>query len=148
MQINDIKRIRELYENELSYLIKDYPRMNVNSIIEMIPMNTIERMAWMEIRKLGLPMLPQFPIGKYFADFADPIKKIVIEIDGKEWHDASKDMLRDKEMNELGYEVIRFEAKIVAKLVKEYSYVNDDGEYVETVDEFVETLKNLKEKYD
>ena len=33
----------------------------------------IESMAWGEIRYHGLPFWPQFPIGTYFADFADPI---------------------------------------------------------------------------
>ena len=91
-------------------------------------------------------MLPQLAIGKYFADFADPVKKIVIEIDGAEWHDKEKDKIRDKDMNELGYKVIRFEAKIVFNIAKEHE--NENGEYVKDDDEFVELLKELKEQYD
>ena len=46
---------------------------------------------------LGLPFYPQYPIGKYFVDFADPVKKIVIECDGKKYHqDKEKDKRRQR----------------------------------------------------
>lgn len=55
---------------------------------------------------------PEFPIGKYFADFADPIHKIVIECDGKEFHtDFEKDKIRQREIEKLGWIVLRFNPK-------------------------------------
>ena len=55
---------------------------------------------------------PEFPIGKYFADFADPIHKIVIECDGNEFHaDLEKDKIRQSEIEKMGWVVLRFNAK-------------------------------------
>lgn len=55
----------------------------------------IENALWQDIRSTGLPMLPQYPVGKYFVDFGDPGKRIAIEADGKEYHDRNKDRARD-----------------------------------------------------
>lgn len=67
----------------------------------------IESMAWGEIRSLGLPFCPQYPIGKYFADFADPAKKVVIECDGSKFHSKEKDAPRDRYMTSEGWDVFR-----------------------------------------
>ena len=67
----------------------------------------IESMAWGEIRYNGLPFYPQYPIGKYFADFADPAKKIVIECDGSEFHSKEKDAPRDRYMASEGWDCNR-----------------------------------------
>jgi very-short-patch-repair endonuclease len=67
----------------------------------------IEDIAWCEIRALGLPFYPQFPILNYFADFADPLRKIVIELDGKRFHNKKKDDARDKRMRDEGWEIHR-----------------------------------------
>lgn len=76
--------------------------------IDWIPyFSPIESMAWGEIRYLGLPFWPQLPIGNYFADFADPVKKIVIECDGKEFHSKAKDDPRDSFMVANGWTVYR-----------------------------------------
>lgn len=92
---------RSLYESIDVTEYRAYP-------IDWIPhFSPIESMAWGEIRYLGLPFWPQFPIGQYFADFADPIKKIVIECDGKEFHSREKDKPRDAFMNANGWTVYR-----------------------------------------
>lgn len=67
----------------------------------------IERMAWGEIRRWNLPLWPQFPIGRFFADFACPRRKIAIECDGKEFHDEERDRARDFEMVMNGWVVYR-----------------------------------------
>ncbi len=67
----------------------------------------IEDMAWGEIRANMLPFWPQYPIGNYFADFANPIKKIVIECDGRAFHSRAKDKARDQYMNDCGWRVYR-----------------------------------------
>jgi hypothetical protein len=77
-------------------------------LIDWLPLlNHIEYPAWQEISARNLPFWPQFPIGRFFADFADPVKKLVIECDGKKWHDPEKDAARDKEMEALGWTVFR-----------------------------------------
>jgi very-short-patch-repair endonuclease len=78
----------------------------------------IESMAWGEIRYLGLPFWPQFPIGKYFADFANPIKKIVIECDGKEFHSQAQDCQRDAFMIGEGWTVYRISGADCNRVMK------------------------------
>lgn len=67
----------------------------------------IEDLAWGEIRRHCLPMWPQYPVGRFFADFADPKKKIVIECDGFKYHDRVRDADRDREMAGMGWTVYR-----------------------------------------
>jgi len=68
----------------------------------------IESDAWHYIRLYGLPMYPQFPVGRYFVDFGDPDRRIAIECDGAAFHDADKDKKRDAELLEMGWRVFRF----------------------------------------
>jgi len=68
-------------------------------------LSPIEFPIWEELRVLGLPFKPQFPVLKYFVDFADDKKRIAIEADGKGYH--SDDSARDKAMSEVGWEVYR-----------------------------------------
>ena len=62
----------------------------------------------------GVKFRRQHPIGPYFADFACPSKKLVIEIDGD--HHAFQieaDALRTSVMEQLGWRVVRFAATYV-----------------------------------
>lgn len=58
----------------------------------------IEAALWSDIRQLGLPLYPQFPVrterGTFYADFASPGAKVAIECDGKAFH---ADALRDRQ---------------------------------------------------
>ncbi|HRI20428.1 MAG TPA: endonuclease domain-containing protein [Panacibacter sp.] len=73
-----------------------------------------EEMLWQEIRnkKLnGLKFRRQHPIDKWIADFYCHEKKLVIELDGlihNEKEIAEYDAGREKDLNELGMNVIRF----------------------------------------
>ena len=67
----------------------------------------IESMVWTEIRGAGLPFFPQFPVGKYFADFADPKKRIAIECDGAAFHSFEKDRQRNEFFASQGWSVYR-----------------------------------------
>lgn len=64
---------------------------------------------WQDIRGLGrLHMVPQFPVGPYFLDFANPKRKIGLEADGKQYHDAERDRQRDQRLwDEFGWKVYR-----------------------------------------
>ena len=48
-------------------------------------------------------------VDAYYPDFV--IGAMIIEIDGKRWHDEERDRIRDKKLNELGYTVYRIDAK-------------------------------------
>ena len=65
----------------------------------------IERLAWGEIQPM--PLLPQYPVLNYFVDFGDPVKKIGLECDGKDFHSFEKDAERNKRMSEAGWTIYR-----------------------------------------
>ena len=69
----------------------------------------IEWKLWQDIRALGrLHMVPQFPVGPYFLDFANPQRRIGLEADGKQFHDAERDRRRDQRLwEEFGWKVYR-----------------------------------------
>ncbi len=77
----------------------------------------IEYSAWQDIRVSGLPMLPQVPVLKYFIDFGDPVKKIGIECDGKQWHDPIKDKKRDKKLSEIGWKIFRIPGHVCRRVL-------------------------------
>jgi hypothetical protein len=67
----------------------------------------IEAAIWSDIRAYGLPFWPQFPVGKYIVDFADPVRRIALECDGAAFHDAAKDRKRDDALEAMGWTTYR-----------------------------------------
>jgi hypothetical protein len=67
----------------------------------------IEAEAWNDIRRMGMPFYPQYPVLRYFIDFADPHKKIGLELDGAQYHSAEKDTPRDEALWEQGWRIFR-----------------------------------------
>lgn len=67
----------------------------------------IEAAIWSDIRCYGLPFWPQFPVGRFIADFADPLRKIALECDGAAYHDSKRDRMRDAEFEKMGWTVYR-----------------------------------------
>lgn len=68
----------------------------------------IEYALWQDIRCYGLDLWPQLPVGRFFVDFGNPVAKVAIECDGKQFHmDKAKDAARDQELEAMGWEVIR-----------------------------------------
>lgn len=53
----------------------------------------------------------EYKIKGYYADFAVPAKKVVIEVDGARWHGGRHDVVRDYVMHEAGWNVLRVPAK-------------------------------------
>lgn len=96
------EKIREAYK-------KWKPRTCPYSYFGWIHIFTpIENNVWADIRYLGLPMYPQFPVSKYFVDFADPVRKIAVEVDGAQWHiDKQKDKKREADLRKEGWVVYR-----------------------------------------
>jgi very-short-patch-repair endonuclease len=70
-----------------------------------------EQALWKALRKTGLHVRRQAPIGRYVADFAIHDAGLVIEVDGG-WHDRPDAQLRDIErdvwLGAQGYRVLRF----------------------------------------
>lgn len=62
-----------------------------------------------DIRCLWYVLYPEYPVKWYFLDFADPIKKIWFELDGKAYHlDKEKDKARELEIKSLWWDIYRF----------------------------------------
>ena len=90
----------------------------MNSISELIEQRKDEkysvaesRMA-LEIKAFGKDTFDrQYPIGPYFADFYFPKNKLVLEIDGKDYHTSPEQVAHDRKrdiyMNKQGYAVVR-----------------------------------------
>ena len=74
----------------------------------MIRMTPIEAWLWHDIRYCDAVLYPQFPIGKYVVDFANPVAKVAVECDGAAYHtDKAKDAIRDADLMEQGWSVYR-----------------------------------------
>lgn len=91
---------------------------------------------------------PQYPISTYFADFALPDHKVVIEYDGKAWHtDTQSDILREIKIINEGWKVYRISkriTKIYSSQRKEY-YLECGGKVVCTKDSLNEVLNKITE---
>lgn len=74
----------------------------------LVVMSPIEEWMWGAIRDVNAVFYPQYPVGKFFVDFANPKAKVAIECDGAAFHqDLDKDAERDRQLAELGWTVYR-----------------------------------------
>jgi very-short-patch-repair endonuclease len=72
--------------------------------------NEAEEELWHELRGRrlnGYKFVRQLPIGPYFADFACREVNLVVEVDGSQHADSSRDRSRDETMNRNGWSVLR-----------------------------------------
>ncbi len=108
MSIEHFALIKEMYRQTMPKLLADYPKLDPYFMDWSLVFTPIESNVWADIRAHGLPMLPQFPVDKYFIDFAYLVKKIGIEVDGKQWHqDGDKDYKRQAELENVGWKIFR-----------------------------------------
>ena len=90
-----------------------------------IQLTPIERMLWHDIRQEGLILWPQYPVGRYFVDFGNPVAKVAIECDGERWHrDAKRDARRQAEIEALGWTVYRITGR---DCITDFTETQDDG---------------------
>lgn len=79
-----------------------------------VRLTSLEAMMHKEISAMRLPFSVgvQQQIGPYIADFCVPMLRLDIEVDGAYWHNQPEtkahDLLRDKEMSQAGWTVLRF----------------------------------------
>lgn len=73
-----------------------------------ISLTPIEAALWHDIRAVDIVVYPQYPVGRFFVDFGNPVARVAIECDGARWHlDKEKDSKRDEELAALGWTVYR-----------------------------------------
>ena len=74
----------------------------------MLRMTPIEQWLWADIRNNSAVLYPQYPVGRIFVDFANPVAKVAIECDGAAFHmDKEKDRTRDEMLRSRGWSVYR-----------------------------------------
>ena len=77
-------------------------------------MTDAEISLWSKVRRKqlhGLQFYRQKPIGAYIVDFYCPAAQLVVEVDGGQHYEnigASRDAVRDRDLQELGLCVLRF----------------------------------------
>jgi len=131
--ITKLKKVQRYYEIEMpflmahheerSYLYRAYP---YDWAIMQTP---IEQMAWEAIRRIGhVALYPQFPVGRYHLDFGAPHLKIGVELDGKAYHDASKDLERDRELKKLGWKIYRITGREMNRADSPYDMEFDSAQ--------------------
>ena len=72
------------------------------------PHTPIEVLLFDAMRALGLAPVSQYGIAKYRADFAITDVRLVVECDGRPWHDPDRDRRRDEALKRMGWDVIHF----------------------------------------
>jgi len=77
--------------------------------VNWVPLFTpIEYGLWYDIRDCNAVLYPQYPVGRYFVDFANPVAKVAIECDGWKYHqDLEKDVTRQRAIESQGWTVYR-----------------------------------------
>jgi len=156
---NQFEEIKEMYVWFEKEIFDRYSKTNNHSrwvdpystgIDFLHSYSPIEMMAWQVIRGYGhAPFYPQYPVGKYFLDFGNPIVKVGIECDGKEFHtDKEKDFKRDTELQELGWTIYRITGadcfRIVDELNESDGYSERDA-FFSKATHFTETIEGLVE---
>jgi len=113
MEIQERQEIRKIYKEMYKHIKFHYPLQISPYFFNWTNyFSTIEYNVWCGIRFLCLPFYPEYPVGKYFIDFADPINKIGIEVDGKKYHqDFAKDRSRQKEIEKEGWKIYRIKGR-------------------------------------
>lgn len=96
----------------------------------MVDASPIERIAWGDIRGRSTPLYPQFPLFNYFIDFANPYLKVGVELDGKQWHNADKDRVRDEFLASVGWHIYRITGSEAHKTV-DIPHYPDEYDYDE-----------------
>lgn len=102
----------------------------------------IESMAWHSIRTKGRVVLyPQYPALNYHLDFANPGYKIVLELDGKNFHKRDRDFIRDLELKQNGWTVYRITgAEMHINDYKDWFDIEEEG--ITEQDDKIECIKD------
>lgn len=106
----------------------------------------IEYMLWCEIRNAGAILYPQYPIGRYFADFANPVARVVIECDGKDFHtDWRADEERQAILERRGWTVYRITGS--ACMSPDRNELDEDGNEIGTTSKALQFVENIARQH-
>ena len=104
----------------------------------------IEYRAWASIRGKGrIVLYPQYPALNYHLDFANPGLKVALELDGKEFHNKERDIIRDAELKKCGWTVYRVTGAEMSKTnYKELYEIEEEYEYTYDEDKAIEDIRH------
>lgn len=132
-----LNAIRNYYKCHNEEIIK-WQQCHPNSFYRAYPYDwnivftPIESLAWGSIRCKGnIPLYPQYPALSYYLDFGNPLKKIGLELDGKDYHNIEKDKKRDKELSEWGWKIYRVSGSQMNKTNYTSYYDSEINDYEE-----------------
>lgn len=115
----DFDAIRDHYRAFMPRIMaerKDEWALDPYAWSHLITLTPIEDWLWIHIRDSNAIFYPQYPVGRYFVDFANPVARVAIECDGEAFHqDKGKDQRRDDELSELGWKVYRVPGHICVR---------------------------------
>jgi hypothetical protein len=143
---------REFYDVRRDYIKENKGeclrfKRDIRRMVERVGLSPIESMAFEDIMFFKLPIYPQYPLFSYFPDFCDPVKKIIIECDGKDFHNTEKDTIRDEGFAEHGYKIFRIKGSMFYRDHNDLMNRIDELEsrYIEDLDEL--EMAELKEEF-
>ena len=86
---------------------KDFPEMHPNRRLagNRKKMSYPEKVAYDYLTRYNIVFEHNKKIDKYYPDFV--IGKLIVEIDGAQWHDKEKDKIRDEIISSYGYQIVR-----------------------------------------
>jgi very-short-patch-repair endonuclease len=103
-----IRRLYKAFQEGVDAGVYDWMDFRDHYIADWVGVMTpIECAIWSDIRGMSLPLWPQLPVGRYFVDFGNPVRRVAVECDSVRWHDPERDQKRDDVLNEIGWRVIR-----------------------------------------
>lgn len=102
--------IREYYAMVEPHILDGY-KLSPYEIPLADYMTPIERAVWGELRCFGLPFYIQYPVGRRFVDFGDPVRKIAIEVDGAAFHTPGRDAKKNADCLAEGWRIIRISGR-------------------------------------
>lgn len=109
----DRPEILEKGTEKMKQFFIDHPEKHPNRIMaQKGHITSLEKIMFKILENLGIDFEREFPILQYFADFALPTYKVVIECDGEHWHkNKEKDKIRQDKIEAEGWSVLRFTGK-------------------------------------
>jgi very-short-patch-repair endonuclease len=119
----------------LQYLTKMFGV--VEAVDGLPPMTPIEEALYSRLSERGWSPQPQYGIKRYTADFAFPPFRIVVECDGRGFHDKAKDRRRDAHLQRLGWTTHRFTGTEI--------WYDPDG-VVDKIEATLDTARQLAEQ--
>lgn len=77
---------------------------------EKVIYTPIELILRDELVERNIRFEPQVKLGRFYTDFLVTVnnRKVIVECDGRDYHNAEKDRERDKELSLEGYQILRF----------------------------------------